>query len=222
LVETKRGAKRASGSKKAGGASARPLIHSSHGSGGKRASRHAEGGEAPPFAATITVDKHAPRLSVSRAQAAPPRPSRAKAEGGAAPRLRKAKAPASGPGESLASDGARELAVLIATAALDKKAVGLEVLDVAGKVDYADFLVLMTGRSDRQVQALAQGIEEALRQKGRRPMAIEGLPHASWVLMDFGDVVVHVFQEDARSSYDLDGLWMDARRIPLPIPDELR
>jgi ribosome-associated protein len=126
------------------------------------------------------------------------------------------------PAESLATDSARDLAVAIATAALDKKALGLEVLDVAGKVDYADFLVLMTGRSDRQVQALAQGIEEALRQKGRRPLSVEGLPHASWVLMDFGDVVVHVFQDDARSSYDLDGLWMDARRIPLPIPDELR
>ena len=126
------------------------------------------------------------------------------------------------PAESLATDSSRELAVAIATAALDKKALGLEVLDVAGKVDYADFLVLMTGRSDRQVQALAQGIEEALREKGRRPLSVEGLPHASWVLMDFGDVVVHVFQDDARSSYDLDGLWMDARRIPLPIPDELR
>jgi ribosome-associated protein len=126
------------------------------------------------------------------------------------------------PAESLATDSARELAVAIATAALDKKALGLEVLDVAGKVDYADFLVLMTGRSDRQVQALAQGIEDALRQKGRRPLSVEGLPHASWVLMDFGDVVVHVFQDDARSSYDLDGLWMDARRIPVPIPDELR
>lgn len=126
------------------------------------------------------------------------------------------------PAESLATDSARELAVAIASAALDKKALGLEVLDVAGKVDYADFLVLMTGRSDRQVQALAQGIEEALRAKGRRPLSVEGLPHASWVLMDFGDVVVHVFQDDARSSYDLDGLWMDARRIPVPIPDELR
>jgi ribosome-associated protein len=126
------------------------------------------------------------------------------------------------PAESLATDSARELAIAIAAAALDKKALGLEVLDVAGKVDYADFLVLMTGRSDRQVQALAQGIEEALRLKGRRPLSVEGLPHASWVLMDFGDVVVHVFQDDARSSYDLDGLWMDARRIPVPIPEELR
>ena len=78
------------------------------------------------------------------------------------------------------------------------------------------------GAITRPVQALAHGIEAALREKGKRPLSVEGLPHASWVLMDFGDVVVHVFQDDARSSYDLDGLWMDARRIPVPIPEELR
>jgi ribosome-associated protein len=162
------------------------------------------------------------RLKVSKAKDIP-RPLRpTKADGAPAPRLRKGKTPSPGPTESVASDSARELAVAIATAALDKKAVGLEVLDVAGRVDYADFLVLMTGRSDRQVQALAQGIEAALREKGKRPLSVEGLPHASWVLMDFGDVVVHVFQDEARTSYDLDGLWMDARRIPLPIPEDLR
>ncbi len=120
---------------------------------------------------------------------------------------------------SVASDRARDQAIAIAIAALEKKAVGLEILDVAGKVDYADFLVIMTGRSDRQVAALAQGIEEALRKKGTRALAVEGMPHASWVLMDFGDVVVHVFQDDARSLYDIEGLWMDARRIPVPVPD---
>ena len=80
----------------------------------------------------------------------------------------------------------------------------------------------MTGRSDRQVLALSQGIEEALRKDGKRPLSIEGLPNASWVLMDFGDVVVHVFQDDARSLYDIEGLWMDARRIPVPVPDTVR
>lgn len=117
---------------------------------------------------------------------------------------------------SIASDTARERATAIAVAALDKKAVGVEILDVAGKVDYADFLVIMTGRSDRHAQALAQGIEEALKRKGVRPMAVEGLPHGSWVLMDFGDVVVHVFLEESRQLYDIDGLWLDARRLPVP------
>ena len=132
------------------------------------------------------------------------------------PATRKARAE-SDPSESTASPEARELASLIAVAALDKKALGLEVLDVAGKVDYADFLVLMTGRSDRHVSALAQGIEQHLREKkSKRPVAVEGLPLGKWVLMDYGDVVVHVFQDDVRSLYDLEGLWLDAHRLPVP------
>ncbi len=122
-------------------------------------------------------------------------------------------------GVSTASDAAREMAVLIAVAAIEKKASGLEVIDVAGRVDYADFLVLMSGRSDRHVTALSSAIEDALRKKNKRALAVEGLPHASWVLMDFGDVVVHVFQDDARAAYDIDGLWMDARRVPVPISE---
>jgi ribosome-associated protein len=228
LVETKRGTKRASSGttstktsaapKKRSAAGARPLIHSSHGKGASRSAADAGDG----LVAAPSAGKRTTRLSVSKAKDGPPKAARPKISDGPAPRVRKGKSPAATSSESVASDAARELAVAIATAALDKKAVGLEVLDVAGKVDYADFLVLMTGRSDRQVQALAQGIEAALRDQGKRPLSVEGLPHASWVLMDFGDVVVHVFQEDARSSYDLDGLWMDARRIPLQIPEELR
>jgi ribosome-associated protein len=120
------------------------------------------------------------------------------------------------PLESVASDEARKLAVDIATAALEKKAVGLEIIDVAGRTDYADFLVLMSGRSDRQVAALAEGIEEALRLSGRRAQNIEGREAARWILIDFGDVVVHVFQEEIRPLYDLEGLWQDARRVPAP------
>ncbi len=119
-------------------------------------------------------------------------------------------------GLSVATESARQTATAIAMAALDKKAVALEILDVAGKVDYADFLVVMTGRSDRHTQALAQGIEEALKKKGVRPVALEGLHHGAWVLMDFGDVVVHVFQDEARQLYDIEGLWLDARRLPVP------
>ena len=120
---------------------------------------------------------------------------------------------------SVASDAARSTAAAIAAAAIDKKAVAVEILDVAGKVDYADFLVIMTGRSDRHAQALAQGIEEALGQKSKRPVAVEGLLNGTWVLMDFGDVVVHVFQDEARQLYDIEGLWLDARRLPVAAPD---
>ncbi len=170
----------------------------------------------------------APDAKKPAPRAAAPRPARAtrvaaalaataKAAQDAAPKSKRTRVPSGAAGtQSLASDAAREVAVAIAIAALDKKAHALEILDVAGKVDYADFLVLMSGKSDRQVAALAQGIEEALRKLGKRALSIEGLPHAIWVLMDFGDVVVHVFQEDSRQLYDLDGLWMDAKRIPLP------
>lgn len=182
----------------------RPKLRSSHGSQGA--------------AAAVPKKRTTRTLSAARGAAA-----RGKAEVEAlaevAPKSRRARPAAPVVQTSAASDAAREVAVAIAVAALDKKAHALEILDVAGKVDYADFLVLMSGKSDRQVAALAQGIEDALRRKGKRALSVEGLPHAVWVLMDFGDVVVHVFQEDSRSLYDLDGLWMDARRIPLPAED---
>ena len=93
---------------------------------------------------------------------------------------------------------------------------GVEILDVVGKVDYADFLVLMTGTSSRHVDALAQELEHAARERGSRALSVEGLPAATWVLLDFGDVVAHVFQEEARGLYDIDGLWMDAARLRVP------
>jgi ribosome-associated protein len=115
-----------------------------------------------------------------------------------------------------ASPEVRDLALAIAAAGMDKKALGIEILDVTGKVDYADFLVVMTGRSDRHVHAIAVGLDEALRRKKHAPLSVEGLTAATWVLLDFGDVVVHVFQEDARRLYDIEGLWIDASRVPVP------
>jgi ribosome-associated protein len=114
-----------------------------------------------------------------------------------------------------ASRASRELSLAIAAAGLDKKALGIEILDVVGRVDYADFIVVMTGRSDRHVQAIASGIEEALRPKKIRALSVEGLTTAQWVLIDFSDVVVHVFQEDSRRLYDIEGLWIDADRVPV-------
>jgi ribosome-associated protein len=113
-------------------------------------------------------------------------------------------------------DDARKLALVVASAALEKKALAVEILDVVGKVDYADFLVLMTGRSNRHVDSLAQEIEQACAKKKRRALSVEGTATASWVLIDFGDVVVHIFQEEARGLYDIEGLWLDAKRLPVP------
>ncbi len=108
----------------------------------------------------------------------------------------------------------RAIALAVADAGLEKKALNVEIIDVTGKVDYADFVVVMSGRSDRQVAAIARGVEDALKQQhGVRCLGVEGLPQGSWVLMDFSDVVVHVFHEDTRGYYDLESLWIDAARI---------
>jgi ribosome-associated protein len=146
------------------------------------------------------------------------------------PNSGRSSAPSRNPGASVAttlsrpepSDEARRVALLAAQAGLDKKAVGVEIVDVTGKVDYTDFLVLMTGHSDRHVGSIAQAVEELLSKNGTRAISMEGLPQANWVLIDFVDVVVHVFEEQSRSLYDLDGLWMDARRIPVPGSAEQR
>jgi ribosome-associated protein len=108
----------------------------------------------------------------------------------------------------------RKLALLAATAGMDKKALGVEIIDVVGKVDYADFLVLMTGTSDRHCGAIADGVDQALSAAGFKPIGTEG--KGQWYLLDFFDVVVHVFSDDARNLYDLSGLWMDAGRVPVP------
>jgi ribosome-associated protein len=111
------------------------------------------------------------------------------------------------------SADAKRIALAAAQAALDKKALEVEIIDVTGKVDYADYLVLMTGQSDRHVASIAESVDDALGKLGWNAISMEGMPRGHWVLIDFVDVVVHVFQETSRALYDLDGLWMDARRV---------
>jgi ribosome-associated protein len=214
-TDPRRGPAREQGERPAGGATKarkaapggakRPRIHASH----APAPRH----EAPAGAK--------PRAGAGEK----PRRPRAPALKGERPTVKKAPLGAprrTGPRRSVAptspeaTNAARELALQLATAGMDKKAIGIEILDVCGKVDYADFLVIMTGRSDRHVHAIATGIEDHMRRLKVAPISIEGLQAATWVLIDFSDVVVHVFQEDARSLYDIEGLWIDASRVPVP------
>ena len=115
------------------------------------------------------------------------------------------------------SDGLTK-ALQCAEAALDKKAVDLVVLDVGALTSIADYLVICTGRSDRQVQAIAQAIDAHLRENGQRPLALEGMNRGQWVLMDCGDVIVHVFYKPMRDFYDLERLWAHAPRVQLPEP----
>ena len=109
-------------------------------------------------------------------------------------------------------------ALRCAEAAFDKKAVDLVVLDVGALTSIADFLLICTGRSDRQVQAIAQAVEGELREHGQRPLAIEGMSRGQWVLMDCGDVIVHVFYQPMRDFYDLERLWAHAPGVQLPEP----
>lgn len=106
-------------------------------------------------------------------------------------------------------------ATRVVEAALERKAEDVVVLDVRELTSFADTFVLATGRSDRQVRAIADSVREAFEAAGGRVLGVEGLEEARWVLLDLGDVIVHVFQPDVRRYYDLDRLWSDAPHIDL-------
>ncbi len=109
------------------------------------------------------------------------------------------------------------IATELAKSALDKKAFDLVILDMRGLVDYCDLFVVCTARNRRQVRAIAENVRvHGKRELKLKQHAIEGLEAARWALVDFGDVVVHVFDEPMRGFYNLDGLWSDAPRIEAP------
>jgi ribosome-associated protein len=95
-------------------------------------------------------------------------------------------------------------------ALLDRKADKLVVLNLQGLTSMSDYFVLATATSDRQAQALADAVQEAMKGEGRRPTSVEGYPSAAWILLDYGDVVFHVFHDEARRFYGLERLWGDA------------
>ena len=101
-------------------------------------------------------------------------------------------------------------------AALGKKALGLVVLDVGKLTSIADFFIICSGRSNRQVTAIAEHIQTTLKEQGIRPLSVEGTKGGHWVLMDYGHVIIHIFFDSVRNFYDLEGLWADARRIKTP------
>jgi len=109
-----------------------------------------------------------------------------------------------------------EKTLLLTRFALDKKACDLVVLDVRELTSMADFFIICSGRSDRQVQSVAQGLQDNALDEGFRPFAVEGTQRGHWVLMDFSDVIVHIFYEPVRDFYNLDALWGHAPRARLP------
>ena len=111
---------------------------------------------------------------------------------------------------ALASKGR---AMDIAVAALEKKALDLLVLEMAPLVYYTDYFVICSGTSSKHVLAIADAVEDSLLERKVKPVSIEGKRQAKWVLMDYGDVVVHVFDVSAREYYELEKLWLDAPRV---------
>ena len=97
----------------------------------------------------------------------------------------------------------------------DVKGKDIVVLEVASISDVADFFIVASGRSDRQVQGITNRVMEELARMGIKPLSVEGYEDGQWVLIDCGDVVVHVFYEPVRELYDLESLWMRARRLEM-------
>ena len=114
----------------------------------------------------------------------------------------------------------RELAVAAIEAALDKKALAPVLIDVSGMSSYTDFIGIVSGRSDRQVDAIADNIRQVMKTRGRHVLGQEGTGSGRWTLLDFGAFVVHVFYHPVREFYDIESLWIDAPRVPLEIPAE--
>jgi ribosome-associated protein len=106
--------------------------------------------------------------------------------------------------------------------ALDKKALEPVLLDVRGLCTYCNYQLVLSGRSDRQVEAIAQAIVVGLKASDIRPLSHEGRKAGQWALLDFGDFVVHVFHHPQREHYDLEGLWVDAPRVAIEVPADAR
>ncbi|CAG0949672.1 ribosome silencing factor [Geobacter sp.] len=109
----------------------------------------------------------------------------------------------------------RERALECARLALDKKALDVKILEIGRLSSIADYLVLASGRSDRQAQAIADSVKKGLKKYGKA-IDIEGLKEGNWIVIDYGDVLVHIFQEEIRHYYDLDGLWSAAPQEEIP------
>jgi ribosome-associated protein len=101
-------------------------------------------------------------------------------------------------------------------ATLGRKSFGVVVLDVGKLTSIADTFILCSGRSNRQVSAIAEHIETDLKTAGKRPLSVDGLKEGHWVVLDYGHVIIHVFYDSVRRFYDLESLWADAERLKPP------
>jgi ribosome-associated protein len=98
----------------------------------------------------------------------------------------------------------------------ERKGEDVMVLDVRGLTSYTDAFIIASGRSTRQVAAIGQHIETEMKKQGVKAFCVDGLEEGRWVLLDYGDVIIHVFYDEVRRFYNLEGLWADARRVDIP------
>lgn len=108
-----------------------------------------------------------------------------------------------------------DLARTLSQFAIEKKARQPRLLDVSGLSSYTNYLLIVSATSERHARALADHIREQTRALRIKPLGVEGYEYGQWILIDFGEIVVHVFLESTRTYYDLDGLWVDAHSVPL-------
>lgn len=109
----------------------------------------------------------------------------------------------------------KDKALKAARAAQDKKAKDILVLGLKGLTPMADYFVICSGESTTQVKAIAEQVEEKFDEADIKPLGIEGLKYSHWVLMDYGDVIIHIFEQETRTFYELEKLWIDAKRIQI-------
>ena len=106
---------------------------------------------------------------------------------------------------------------LTAVRALDsRKGQDIRVLDLREVTSFADFFVIATGVNPRQIQAMSDELQKRLKERGERPISMEGVNNAEWVLADYGDFIVHIFSPQARQFYDLERLWRHGKDVPIP------
>ena len=108
----------------------------------------------------------------------------------------------------------KKMARIAVQALEDKKAEDLTILDISGVSVIADYFIIASGNNRNQVQAMADNAEEALGRAGYEPKQIEGYQSANWILMDYKDIILHIFSEEDRSFYDLERIWRDGKQIP--------
>jgi ribosome-associated protein len=170
------------------------------------------------------------RATSTKNTAAAKRGGKAAGGGGRAPRgagkaaregvKAKSPAPAATAASSAQLDQARELAIGALEAALEKKALMPVLIEVSAMASYTDFIGIVSGRSDRQVEAIADGVSQFMKLHGRRVIGQEGSGNGRWTLLDFGEIVIHVFYHPVREFYDLESLWIDAPRVKIAVPPD--